>query len=265
MYNSLQLLKRYLGYYLTASSGKGHGIHSPFVYDFIKQVLRDKKENALFAPIEFRRNILIRDNRFIEVADLGAGSATNKRKKRKVADIARSSLKSKKYARLLYRIAKHYQPKEIIELGTSFGITTAYLASANSNSKIISCEGDAAIAGIARQNFAALGINNIELVEGDFAETLPMILSTAGPSGLYFIDGNHRKESTISYFRQIIHSSNSLAILVFDDIHWSRDMEEAWTEVKTYPEVRLTIDLFFMGLVFLRCDFKIKQDFRIRF
>ena len=265
MYNSLQLAKKYTKYYLTASNGKGHGIHSPFVFDFIKNVLKDKKQYDCYKSIEARRNFLINDQQLITVEDFGAGSAVIKTNKRKVSDIAASSLKLKKFAQLLFRIIHYYKPQNIIELGTSFGITTAYLASGNTHAKIFTCEGSAAIANIARENFKELELNNIELIEGDFTQTLPSLLSRVKTVNLAFVDGNHRKESTLQYFEQLLSSSTSSTILIFDDIHWSHGMEKAWEQVLQHPSVTLSIDLFFIGIVFFNTDFKIPQHFTIRF
>ena len=265
MYNSFQLTKKYLQYYLGSSNGKGHGVHSPFVFDLIKNVLRDKKEYEYYPIIEKGRRQLLKQPAAIEVEDFGAGSGIIKTNKRVVADIARSSLKPKKYARLLYRLVKYYQPHTIIELGTSFGITAAYLAAGNSHGKLYTIEGSAAIADIARKTFERTGIKNIELIRGRFSDHLPVILAKLNTIGLAFIDGNHRKQPTLDYFEQLMNCSTTSTILIFDDIHWSPEMEEAWTLIKQHPRVTLTIDLFFIGLVFFNQDIKIKQDFSIRF
>lgn len=265
MYTKFQLAKKYLHYLLTAENSKGHGIHSPFVFDFIKNVLRDKKKYSIYKPIEKLREKLKTDKRVIEVKDFGAGSTVMKSNTRKVKDIAASSLKPKKYAQLLFRIANYYQPKYVIELGTSLGITTAYLASANPQATIYTCEGDISIAGIASNTFKELGLKNIELVQGDFAATLPGLFSTLPATDFAFIDGNHKKEPTMQYFKQLLEHATPAAILIFDDIHWSREMEEAWEYIQQHNAVTLSIDLFFIGLVFLSPDFKVKQHFTIRF
>lgn len=265
MYNSFQLAKKYLHYYLSASNGEGHGIHSPFVFDFIKNVLRDKKQYDCYPIIEHRRKMLLSDPAIIDVEDLGAGSAVTSSKKRVIKDIARSSLKSKKYAQLLYRMARYYQPKTMLELGTSFGITTSYLASANQNAAISTCEGSSAIAAIARQTFDALQLKNIILTEGDFKKTLPQLLSRPATIDFGFIDGNHQQEPTLQYFQQLLSHSVNNTILVFDDIHWSPEMESAWKKISEHASVTLTLDLFFIGIVFLNAGFKVKQHFTIRF
>ncbi len=265
LYTRFQLAKKYLHYYLTASNGKGHGTHSPFVFDFIKNVLNDKNPYPAYQPAEQKRKALLKDSRVIEVEDFGAGSSVIKTNKRVVSAIAASSLKPKKYAQLLYRIVKYYMPETIVELGTSFGITTAYLASANTASKVFSCEGSGAISSIAKQNFETLQLNNIQLTEGDFAQTLSPLLSKLNQVHFAFVDGNHRKEPTLLYFNKLLDHSTPATILVFDDIHWSSEMEEAWEAIKQHPAVTLTIDLFFISIVFLNADINHKQHFTIRF
>ena len=265
MYSSFQLSKKYLHYLLTAQNGEGHGIHSPFVFDFIIHVLNDKKKYDCYRKIEFVRKQLLKNNNKIEVEDFGAGSAVIPFKNRIVKDIAASSLKKKKYAQLLFRIAKYYDAKTIVELGTSFGITTSYLASANRDSKIFTFEGAKNIAKIAKENFKTLQLKNVEMVEGSFEKTLPSITNKIEKIDFLFVDGNHRKDPTLGYFNFFLSKVTNNSIFIFDDIHWSQEMEEAWKLIQANDSVTLTIDLFFIGLVFFSTDFKVRQDFVIRF
>ncbi|MFN0081015.1 MAG: O-methyltransferase [Ferruginibacter sp.] len=264
MYSPFQLTKKYLKYYFTASNGKGHGVHSPFVFEFIKYVLNDKKEYSCYNSIEKIRKHLLENSNIIEVEDFGAGSTVIKTKNRVVKSIAASSLKSKKFSRLLFRIVQYYHKKSVLELGTSLGTSTAYLASAN-NVSVTTMEGSKSIAQIARDNFSQLGLNNIDIIEGDFNNTLPVFLSANKNIDLVFLDGNHRKKSTLEYFEALLLNASEETIFVFDDIHWSEEMEEAWEIVKQNQKVTLTIDLFFIGIVLLGKDFKAKQHFTIRF
>lgn len=265
MFTKSQLAKKYLQYLLTASNSKGHGIHSPFVFDFIKNILNDKTNYPHYKLIEGKRKALLNDSTVIEVQDFGAGSSVIKTNKRSVKDIAASSLKPKKYAQLLYRMVQHYKPQTILELGTSFGISSAYLATANENAVLHTCEGSASIASIAKNNFKELGLKNIELTEGDFTDTVSLLLSKLKAVDFAFIDGNHRKVPTLEYFTKLLNSSTQNSILVFDDIHWSAEMEEAWADIKQQPAVTLSIDLFFIGIVLINPDFKNPQHFTIRF
>ncbi len=265
MYSSFQLAEKYFHYYFHSYNGKGHGVHSPFVFDFIIHVLNDRKKYDCYSKIESQRKQLLSNNNLIDVEDFGAGSAIIPFKKRKIKDIAASSLKKKKYAQLLFRIAHYYHAKTIVELGTSFGITTSYLASANPDSNVYTFEGASNIAEIAQQNFKKAGLVNIELIQGNFAKTIPVNEEKTGIIDLLFVDGNHRKNATIEYFDLFLKKSSTDSIFIFDDIHWSGEMEQAWEIIKSHTAVTLSIDLFFIGLVFFSKDFKIKQDFPIRF
>jgi len=265
LYSVFQLAKKYLQYYRSSSNSKGHGVHSPFVFDFIKFVKNDKRKYDCYVPIEKLRKALLQDNTTIEVQDFGAGSTVIKTNKRIVSKMAASSLKPKKFAQLLFRMVQQYKPKTIVELGTSFGITSAYLASGHPAAKLFTLEGSPSIANIARGNFKALSLKNIELIEGDFATTFEPLLQTLPFIDLAFVDGNHKKKPTLQYFEQLLAKSNEDSILIFDDIHWSSEMEEAWEIIKQNGAVTLSIDLFFIGIVFFKKDFKVKQQFSIRF
>lgn len=266
MYSSFQLGLKYLNYYFTAANGKGHGIHSPFVFDLVEKVLNDRRNYAAYKEVELQRSLLLGNETIITVEDFGAGSTKGLTKQRVVQQIAATSLKPKKYAQLLYRLVNYFQPKQILELGTSLGITTAYLAKANPSATVTTMEGSTAIAEIAKQQFVDLQLKNINIVTGNFDETLqPVIDKALEPFNFVFIDGNHRKEPTLRYFEQLLAKADHDTVFVFDDIHWSKEMEEAWEEIKQHSSVTLTIDLFFIGVVFLRKEQREKEHFVIRF
>ena len=265
MHSPFIIIKKYIRYWFTSSNRKGHGVHSPFVFDFIIHVLNDKKEKACYEKIESHRNKLLKNKAYIEVEDFGAGSSLTKSNRRRVDKIAASSLKSKKFAQLLHRIVQYYKPDQIIELGTSFGMTTAYLAEGNKSATVHTFEGSSAIAQIAQAHFESLSLGNIHSYQGDFDVLLPSFLEASSTIDLAFIDGNHREKPTLQYFKQLLAKSTDDTILIFDDIHWSAEMERAWAEIKAYPAVTLSIDLFFIGIVFVKKDFKVKQHFSIQF
>ena len=265
MHSPFIIIKKYIRYWFTSSNRKGHGVHSPFVFDFIIHVLNDKKEKACYEKIESHRNKLLKNKAYIEVEDFGAGSSLTKSNRRRVDKIAASSLKSKKFAQLLHRIVQYYKPDQIIELGTSFGITTAYMAEGNKSATVHTFEGSSAIAQIAQAHFEKLSLANIHSYQGDFDVLLPSFLEASSTIDLAFIDGNHREKPTLQYFKQLLAKSTDDTILIFDDIHWSAEMERAWAEIKAYPAVTLSIDLFFIGIVFVKKDFKVKQHFSIQF
>lgn len=265
MYTSAQLALRYLRYLATASNGKGHGIHSPFVFDFITTVLNDKKNYPAYGQVESLRKHLLTRKELIAVDDFGAGSVTGAQRQRSIASITANAAKSRKLGQLLFRIARRYQPPTMLELGSSLGISSAYLAMGHPPGKLYTCEGAAAVAAAAKKNFAALQISNLQLTQGNFDETLSPLLQQIKKVDLAFIDGNHREEPTVRYFQSILAAMNRPGILIFDDIHWSAGMERAWEHVKADPASMLTVDLFFLGIVFLNDNFRVKQHFVIRF
>lgn len=261
----IQFGLKYFNYYFTASNGKGHGTHSPFVFDFIKNVLNDKKEYEAYGKVESLRKILLEDEKLLTVEDLGAGSSTTTSDQRSVSSIAKNAAKPPKYGQLLYRMVKYYPCNTVLELGTSLGLTTSYLSLAKPEANLITMEGAASVAAVAKENFSNLSLQNIKLVEGNFDFTLPATLYHLPAVDFAFVDGNHRREPTENYFHQLLQKTNNDSILVFDDIHWSEEMEQAWENIKQHPAVRCTIDLFFIGIVLFRQEFKEKQNFTIRF
>jgi len=260
--NNLKIIIKYLKYRIAANTK--HDIHSPFVFQLLTTVINDKSVFPTYKEIEGLRLILLKNKTEIQIEDFGAGSLKSKTKIRTVAEITRNAAKPSKYAQLLYRLIKHFQPQNILELGTSLGISTAYMAKAAPNSNITTIEGSESIAKIAIDNFNALNISNIQVITGNFDIQLPLLLQNSQKLDFVFFDGNHRKQPTLSYFETCLKHKHNGSVFIFDDIHWSVEMEEAWEIIKQSPEVTVTIDLFFIGLVFFRKESS-KEDFIIRF
>lgn len=263
MYSAAQLFFKYLRYRINGLNGKGHGAHSPFVFSFIKKMLNDQRSFYAYEKVEALRKEMRNNQQTIFIEDFGAGSRVDPSTTKKVASIAASALKPKKYGQLLFRMVAFFQPQTILELGTSLGITSAYLSLANPEAKVWTMEGSPAIADLAEANFNNLGINNIQIVRGDFDITLAPLLETIESLDFVFVDGNHRYAPTVNYFNLLKPKMREHSILIFDDIHWSQEMEAAWETIKKDKAISLTIDLFFIGVVFFRKEQLVKQDFTI--
>ncbi len=259
---NLQLAADYVYHRLTAKTR--HGVHSPFVYHLVDEIIYDFNVKETYNDIEKLRKNLLKDERFITITDLGAGSHINNNKKKQVKALAKNALKPARLAQLIYRLARHFAPKNVIELGTCLGITTAYLAKAAPAAQIISIEGCPETAKVARQNLQKLKLQNTEILTGNFDELLPGVISRLPGLDFVFIDGNHRKQATLNYFEWCLPKLSKNAILIFDDIYWSKGMKEAWQQIKSHPQVTLTIDLFWIGLVFVKPG-QAKEHFRIKF
>lgn len=239
-----------------------HGVHSPFVFSFIQNVLREKSAYYAYADIESIRAKLLLTEKKVNVLDLGAGSKRNNQDTKRIKDITKLSAKSPKYGQLLFRIVREYQPKTILEFGTSLGISTAYLALANKKSSVISMEGSPEIAKIASINLEKLGIANVAILNGEFNEQLKTALKQMPQLDLVFFDGNHQEKATIAYFERCLAHAHENSIFIFDDIYWSAGMKKAWKKIKEHPKVSINIDLFQMGIVFFKTDRK-KENFTV--
>jgi predicted O-methyltransferase YrrM len=228
-------------------------------------VLNDNRHFYPYDTIESLRSQLLNDKSVLTIEDFGAGSASGSTKRRTVASIAKHAAKSKKLCRLLFRIVGYYQPKSILELGTSLGISSAYMASAAPGGKLITIEGASSVAKAAIDHHQRLQLDNIQVIAGRFEDVLPGVLHEMKTVDMAFVDGNHRFEPTKYYFEQLVSKVGSDSILIFDDIHWSEEMEDVWRVIKADEKVVATIDLFFIGIVLFNPAIKSKQDFTIRF
>jgi predicted O-methyltransferase YrrM len=243
---------KFLSYNLFSRHGKGHGIHSPFVFNLVSKVFRNKIDPGVVLTIESIRKRNISDVRTLNVLDLGAGSAKMKTSSRKVSDIARYTSVPCKYGVLLAGMAAEFGKPGIVEFGTSLGISTMYMASGCPEAVVYTMEGCPEISQLALENFTSAGLDNIRLLEGSFDDMLPGVKGMGIKPGLVFIDGNHRMEPVMSYFSTMAEISNSSTVIVIDDIHSSAEMEKAWEEIKEDGKVTFTVDIFRMGLIFFR-------------
>jgi predicted O-methyltransferase YrrM len=173
-------------------------------------------------------------------------------------------LKSDKYGQLLFRIANYFKVRNVLELGTSLGVTTAYLATSSTEIKCVSLEGCTQIAAVAKENLQKIGSGNVEIVVGNIDKTLDEVLSQLDKLDLIFLDANHKYESVLCYFDLCLSKIHNDSVLIVDDIYWSKDMEKAWATIKNHPQVMSTIDLFQLGIVFFNADLY-KNHYKMRY
>ncbi|MDX9751966.1 MAG: class I SAM-dependent methyltransferase [Flavobacteriales bacterium] len=247
-----------------ATATDRHGVHSPFVFRLVNEVLRPTAPPAGTTDIEALRAALLRDGRHIEVTDRGAGSRRMHGAQRRVRDIAAHALCTPRAAARLHRLARFVNATNVLEMGTSLGITALYLARAVPHGRVVTMEGCPATLAIAREQFAAAGQHHIEAVAGDFRDTLPGVLDSMPAPDLAFIDGHHAEDPTLRYYAQCMAHARPGAVIVLDDIHWSPGMERAWRMIVGDPQATVTIDLHRMGLVFPYRE-QAKEHFRLRY
>ena len=259
---NLQVAVDFLKYRLKAKTR--HGVHSPFAYRLVDQVIYDFHAKKVYSDIEKLRSELFLDVRNITITDFGAGLLLTKNKQNKISTLARNILKPARLDQLIYRLATDVNLGNIIELGSCFGITTAYLAKAAPNARVISIKECPETVAIALENLDKLHIQNLELLVGNFDELFPEVIRNSTELDFVLINGKHPKEAILNYFRKCLPKLSKNSILIVDNIYRSQDMKDAWTQIKAHPEVSVTFDLFQIGLVFVKKG-QAKEDFMIRF
>ena len=256
MYQILAYLK-----FLLKSTNQ-HGVHSPFVYGLVTRCFYDRKKYPSYTLLSRYRQSLLKNHSAIEVKDFGAGSRVFNSSERKIRDIARTAGITSKRERLLNRLIKYLEIKSALELGTSLGLGSAAMAAGNKVT-VTTLEGCPHTAEVAQDQFRKFELENINLEIGDFNELLVKSSKLNRHYDLVYLDGNHKKEPTLEYFHTLLPSAHNDSVFIFDDIHWSKDMTEAWEEIKAHPSVMVSIDTFFWGFVFFRREQE-KEHFRIR-
>ncbi len=254
-------IKSYLKF--IKNSTNQHGVHSPFVYSLVTKCFYDKKNYAEYEILKKYRKSLLTNKDFIEVTDFGAGSKVFKSNKRQISKIAKTAGISSKRAKLLFRVVNYFQPTTILEIGTSLGLATSTLSLGNKKSKIITLEGCSNTIEIAKHQLENSKFQNIEFINTKFEDYFENCQLSIINYQLIYFDGNHSKKATLAYFEQLLPTITNDTVWIFDDIHWSKDMEEAWKTIKNHPKVKVTIDTFQWGFVFFRAEQE-KEHFVVR-
>lgn len=268
----LYRVSTWLKHYLTAWNTGGEGVHSPYLFEWVRMVMSDKHAYRVWEDIESVRARMLVSDQVVEFVDYGSGvgrKGEGAKGEKRVKDIAKGSLARAKYAQMLFRLVNwlgHQLREEnrgltIVELGTSLGVTTAYLAGVDTRDKVYTYEGCEAVAKIAKENWNVLGMNNISCLVGPIdAEQLRGDL---GCIDVAFVDANHTYEASMRYFDVLAQKVHEKSVVVMDDIHHSEEMERAWKEICADERVTSTIDLYQMGLVFFDKHYW-KRNYRMR-
>jgi len=238
-----------------------HGVHSPFVYALVTKCFYDKTAYKEYAKLSAYRKQLLKNDNTIDITDFGSGSRVFKGSKRHINAVAKTSGTPLKRAKLLFRMARYFKPAHTLELGTSLGIATHALALGHTENSVVTIEGCASIAEVAQTQLEAFQVKTIIFNIGQFNDELPKLKNAT--YDLVFFDGNHTKKATLTYFESLLTKAHNDSVFIFDDIHWSKDMADAWETIKRHPSVTVTIDTFFWGFVFFRKEQE-KEHFNIR-
>ena len=240
-----------------------HAVHSPFVFSLITKCFYDRKSKPEYSILKNYRNLLLENKNQIEVTDFGAGSKVFKSNTREISKITKTAGISPKRAKLLFRIVNYFQPEAILEIGTSLGLATSALALGNPKAFITTLEGCPETANQCQLQLQKFNINSVKSIVTEFSTYFKTINHQPEAINLIYFDGNHSKKATLNYFESLLPTITNDSVWIFDDIHWSTEMEEAWESIKNHPKVKVTIDTFQWGFVFFRKEQE-KEHFIIR-
>lgn len=267
MKSQLRYVLKFLEYRLKAKHKKGHGIHSPYMFKLITKVFNHKTVNKDLKEVFDIHNKYKKSNIPLFFDEIGAGSQKmihetktmnakmdlNHRKvSATVGKTIRYSSITKKYGRLIYQLIKYFNPSEILEFGTSVGISTLYIAKASSKANITTIEGVKEKSAMAQKLAQELNITNIHFICTEFDSGLSEILGKVNNLDFVFFDGNHTQKATLKYFIACLNKAHNDSIFIFDDIHWSKEMEEAWRTIINHKKVKVSIDLFRLGIIIFK-------------
>ncbi|MBB6460895.1 O-methyltransferase [Flammeovirga kamogawensis] len=245
-------------------AGNAHGLHSPFVYDLYTQAIEPNKKYYIFDKIEEKRQQLLRNDTKIKVTDLGAGSRKNNSESRSIKSIAKTSLCSERTGAFLFELISRYKYKNILELGTSLGISTLYLSTAAKDISTVTIEGSKSISVEAQNIFNEFPNTNITSLTGNIDDLLESAIKKLPQLDVVYFDANHKFDPTIDYFERCKKFAHENTLFIFDDIYWSKEMKKAWFTIIKDEAIGISVDLFHIGLCFFRQK-QPKQHFKLQY
>lgn len=245
--DKIHLLVSFLKYILTAKGPDR--VHSPFVFNLYYYHLKNRNLFYDFKRIEDFFKQKEQDKSTIQANDLGAGTKHHSNR-RVVGKLTKTSSIPAKWGEVLFKIANQVKPQNTLELGTAFGKSTAYIKSGFKQMKLTSIEGDSSVYNVAIKNLKDLKITGATIENTDIS-TFIKELDEQEKYDYLFLDANHTYNATTTYFNMLLPHINNKAVVIVDDIYWSKEMTLAWKEICKHSRCTVCIDLFRMGIIFM--------------
>jgi len=226
-----------------------HSLHSPYLFNLYTSSIKSAKGIQPDSRIEELRKLYEKDHQIVPGDVFGAGSRFRKKKANRLSYITRRGLSRSKYSVLLLSLINYFKCRIVLELGTSIGLNTLYLSKGKFVEKVITFEGNRHLAEIAQSHFESIPDIQIDLVIGNIDHTFKKWLEQNKRIDFVFLDANHTAEATARYVELAITWLVRPFILVIDDIYWSAGMTKAWNQICSYPQRKLCLDFFQMGIL----------------
>lgn len=207
-----------------------YGIHSPFVYEFMRKVLNDSGSNRDYDTI-YRIGRLLDKRKYIRY-------------------------QLRKQSRLLYRMVRYFEPDSVVSFGHITALNAAAMALGHMQTKVYLEQSESFL-----ETLNSMGVVNVILIQPEeFDSEHFKRLNT----GFVFFGRDSFEGDTWDYLADCLSHKTSDSVFVFEGIHRDRDIEEAWEEIKANEDVSVTFDLYCIGVVFFREGIE-KQDFVLKY
>ena len=249
-------LKSYVNFIFSATNQ--HGVHSPFVYQLVTKCFYNRKNRPEYRKIgEYRKDVFQEKQQLHIQPNCSTFFKANTYKISKLAKIYAPSWKRSKF---LTRLTNYLNCKSVLEIGTQMGIRTSCFAS-HKNCDVITIDNCEETQKIAREKLKKHHFSTIKFCLQEF--TQQEILVDQKKIDCIYIGNTRKKQSTLHLFEEALKKVHNDSVILIEGLHWSKDMNQAWKEIKENKQVSVTIDTFYLGLVFFRKE-QAKEHFKIR-
>ncbi len=255
------------GFWLRA--GNAHSIHSPFLFHLYNDVIRAETDPGAVNMLKHYRRLVADDKTLLKYQT--AGSAASVPRSVKPSGVMKREASVLKDSKLLYRLVRYFKPEYMLELGTNLGVGTFSLHAGHPEARLITVDAVRELsdkAGLLLNKMATkypqIRPQQVDYRNGLFNDCLPQILKEVPRLDLVFFDGHHHEHPTKEYFNACLARAHPSTLFVFDDIHWSAGMNNAWKYIRSHEKVTQSVDLFHIGLVFFREELS-RQFFELRY
>ena len=239
-----------------------HGVHSPFVFDLITSCFYKKKDKNDLTIFSDYKKQLSKNTLLLEILSFNFMSRLLLSHKSKRSRFFKNSEISNKRARLLIHLIQYLKPKNILEIGTGFGINTVVLSSAQRNSKITTLEENEQVVKAIKEMFEKNTVKNVKFLTGNFDITLPRVFNNNTYDFIHF-KGSCANKIILKHFESSLLSIDNNSVFLFENIHSNKESEKVWNYIKKHKKVTVTIDTFLWGFVFFRKEQE-KEHFIIK-
>lgn len=236
----------------------GYGVHSPFSYHLIKNVIQEKNPYYCYEKLENLREKLSNDKEEIQFFDIQTQTFAAKQ----IRNLLRDSV-SAHYGQLLFRLANHAKPQTIIHFGASLGLTTGYLASVGSTIPCTAVETCPNTAIAAKKTIEACDFSNVSIYTANNEDEIQKIIQNFPVVDFVFVDKNF-KNKIKNIFYTLLPKITDKSIFVFADINRNNETRNTWEEITKNEKVHISIDLINMGIVYFSPEFQ-KQHYKFYF